>query len=290
MQSGENNKATKSDIRYNQLKEILDENLALFCMCAVANVAYDPDIDHVSFEDYKEQAKGKRFKDGILQIETKPIDSVQMKEVWKKKWGIGNEEKPYTVEDYQALDETFETYASRLKRAGGMDALQEDTLRVCSRMRLEADKALAKGGKDNIGIASTLNKLIQDNLSSEQLRKKDAKPIETARIDGIVDAITKKYGVSIEMTYEEAIEVCSRWLMSHKYPMTMDAAEHVLLSIINCTRSNNDMQEYAELPEVFKFKDAMQYEFETSPNEEEKETYKYLGIQRKDIKPYQKEF
>ena len=290
MQSGENNKATKSDIRYNQLKEILDENLALFCMCAVANVAYDPDIDHVSFEDYKEQAQGKRFKDGILQIKTKPIDSVQMKEVWKKKWGIGNEEKPYTVEDYQALDETFETYASRLKRAGGMDALQEDTLRVCSRMRLEADKALAKGGKDNIGIASTLNKLIQDNLSSEQLRKKDAKPIETARIDGIVDAITKKYGVSIEMTYEEAIEVCSRWLMSHKYPMTMDAAEHVLLSIINCTRSNNDMPEYAELPEVFKFKDAMQYEFETSPNEEEKETYKYLGIQRNDIKPYQKEF
>jgi len=283
MRAGENNSATKSDIRYNQLVEILGKDLALFCMCAVTNVAYDPEIEHVSFEDYKEQSKGKRFKDGVLEVKTEPVDGVKMKEVWRKKWGIGNEEKPYTVEDYQALDETFETYASRLKRAGGMDALQEDTLRVCSRMRLEADKALAKGGKDNIGIASTLNKLIQDNLSSEQLRKKDAKPIETARIDGIVDAITKKYGVSIEMTREEAVEVCSRWLMSHKYPMTMDAAEHVLLSIINCTRGNNDLPEFAELPEEYKFADAMKYEFASSPNDDEKEAYKYLGIHRNDV-------
>ena len=288
MQQEVKREPTKSDIRYNQLIEIIGKELALFCMCAVTNVAYDPDIDHVSFEDYKEQAKSRRFKDGILEVKSEPIDGVKMKEVWKKRWGIGNEEKPYTIEDYQALDETFETYASRLKRAGGMDALQEDTLRVCSRMRLEADKALAKGGKDNINIASTLNKLIQDNLSSEQLRKKDAKPIETARIDGIVDAITKKYGVSVELPYEEAIEVCSRWLMSHHYPMTMDAAEHVLLSIINCTRNNNDLPEFAELPEAYKFEDAMAYEFASSPNDEEKDVYEYLGLERKDLIPYKK--
>lgn len=281
----------KFDIRYNQLVEIIGKEMALFCLCAVVNVEYIPDMEYVSFSDYKEQLKGRRFRDGITKPKAEPVDGIKMKEVWRKRWGIGNEDKPYTVEDYQTLDDTFETYASRLKRAGGMDALQEDTLRVCSRMRLEADKALAKGGKDNIGIASTLNKLIQDNLSSEQLRKKDAKPIETTRVDGIVEAITKKYGVSIEMTTEEAIEVCSRWLVEHHYPITMDAAEHILLSIINCTRSNNDLPEYAELPEIYKFTDAMQYEFASSPNEEEKEAYEYLGIQRNDglLKPYQKE-
>lgn len=278
-------KATKADIRYIQLVDLIGKELALFCMCAVMNVAYDPDIDYVCFEDYKEQANGKRFRDGMLEIKTEPVDGENMKKVWKKRWGIGNEEHPYTVEDYQTLDDTFETYASRLKRAGGMDALQEDTLKQCSRWRLEADKALLRGGKDNISIASTLNKVIQDNLSSEQLRKKDAKPIETARIDGIVEAITKKYGVSIWMTQEEAMEVIVKWLRSHKYPMTMDAAEHVLQSIINCTRNNNDLPEYAELPESYKFKDAMAFEFATSPNDEEEETYKYLGYDRKENRP-----
>lgn len=281
---------SKLDIRYNQLVEIIGKDVALFSLCAVLNVAYDPDVDYVSWEDYREQMNGKRFKDGTLKVKTKSPDSVEMKEIWRNKWGIGNEEKPYTVEDYQTLDETFETYASRLKRAGGMDALQEDTLKVCSRMRLEADKALAKGGKDNISIASTLNKLIQDNLSSEQLRKKDAKPIETARVDGIVEAVTKKYGVSIEMTRDEAVEMCCMWLKTHHYPMTMDAAEHVLLSIINCTRNNNDLPEYAELPDEYRFEDALKYEFEDKPNIDEKEAYEYLGLQRRDLEPYKKEF
>ena len=158
-------KLGKLDARYTQLIELIGKDLALFCFCAVMNVAYVPGLDYVSWADYKEQVSNKRFKDGVLKYEEQPLNESEMRKARKKKWGVGNEQKPYTDEDYRTLDDTFETYASRLKRAGGMDALQEDTLRVCSRMRLEADKALAKGGKDNINIASTLNKLIQDNLS-----------------------------------------------------------------------------------------------------------------------------
>lgn len=270
--------------RYNQLLDVLDPQLALFCICATMNLVYDPEIDFVSFEDYKEQVESRhnkiRFKDGILKAEVAPIDPAQQMEYWHKVWGVGNENHPYTEEDYKRLDETFYAYSSRLERAGGMDVLQEDTLRKCSKMRLHADKALEAGGKDNISIASSLNKMIQEDLKSEQLRKADAKPIETARIDGIVDAFTKKYGVTMEVTYDEAVAACSKWLVSHRYPITKDAAEFMLEAIINCTRENNDMPLLPGLPKHAKMTDEMAYEFAEDPNEAEEEAFEYLKLNR----------
>lgn len=270
--------------RYNQLLDVLDPQLALFCICATMNIIYDPEIDFVSFEDYKEQVdrtKSRvRFKDGILKAEVAPIDPEQQMEFWHKVWGTGNDDHPYTKDDYERLDETFSAYSSRLERAGGMDALQEDTLRKCSKMRLHADKLLEKGGKDNIAMAATLNKMIQEDLKSEQLRKADAKPIETARIDGIVDAFTKKYGVTMEVTYEEAVAACSKWLVSHRYPITKDAADFMLEAIVNCTRENNDMPPMVGLPKHAKLTDEMSYEFAEDPNDAEDEAFEYLKLSR----------
>lgn len=271
--------------RYIQLMDVLDPQLALFCICATMNLLYDPEIDFVSFEDYKEQMERKhnkvRFKDGILKAEVAPIDPAEQMEHWKRVWGTGNENNPYTEEDYQRLDETFSAYSSRLERAGGMDALQEDTLRKCSKMRLHADKLLERGGKDHIAMAATLNKMIQEDLKSEQLRKADAKPIETARIDGIVEALNKKYGVSFESSYEECVAACAKWLASHRYPMTTDAANYMLEAIINCTRENNDMAPLPGLPKNAKITDEMGFEFSEDPNEAEDEAYEYLKLNRR---------
>ena len=271
--------------RYIQLLDVLDPQLALFCICATMNLKYDPEIDFVSFEDYKEQMERKhnriRFKDGILKAEVAPTDPAKQLEHWHRVWGTGNENNPYTEEDYERLDETFYAYSSRLERAGGMDALQEDTLRKCSKMRLHADKLLERGGKDHIAMAATLNKMIQEDLKSEQLRKADAKPIETARIDGIVDALTKKYGISIECTYEEAVAACAKWLTSHRYPMTTDAANYMLEAIINCTRENNDMAALPHLPKHAKITEEMGFEVAEDPNEAEDEVFEYLKLNRR---------
>lgn len=276
----ETTKTNSANIRYINLSNLIGEDMARYCMCATMNVAYDPDIDCVSWDDYKDQMQGKRFRDGIiLWQQEEDISEAQMKE-WKRVWGIGDKSKPYRVDDYQKLDQTFETYSSRLEKAGGMDALQEDTLRSCSKMRLEADKAMAKGGKDNVAIASTLNKMIQEQLASEQLRKRDEKPIGIAKLDGIVEALAKKYGAGAELTYEQATEICSKWLVSHKYPHTTDAAEHMLLAIINTTRTNNDLPVLEELPEEAKLPESMDSEFEDTQNETEKETYNYLNLKR----------
>ena len=266
--------------RYINLTNQIGEEMARFCMCAAFNYAYDPDIDCVSFEDYVEQIGNRKFRDGMMKMEEEIDVTDEEKRNWIRVWGIGDKARPYTIEDYQKLDQTFETYASRLEKSGGMDALQEDTLRTCSKMRLQADKAMVKGDKDNVAVAEKLNKMIQEQLASEQLRKRDEKPIGIAKLDGIIDALARKYGAGSELTYEEVTKICSQWLMSHKYPHTMDAAEHMLLAIINTTRQNNDMPMMANLPEGAEFPDSMASEFADKPNESEKEAYEYLNLQR----------
>ena len=124
--------------------------------------------------------------------------------------------------------------------------------------------------------------MIQDNLSAENLRKKDAKPIETARVDGIIDALTKKYGVGVEMTKEQFLErVFFPWCKNKRYPETVDAAEHAMLAIINTMRENSDMPELPEIPKSARFT-AYSDEFAPVPNELEEEAYDYLGLTRRD--------
>lgn len=268
--------------RFQELVGDVGYEIALYCFCAVRDLEYKPEIKVQNFPEYAAKVE-KEFRFGDMNVQHAFDKSLSDIEKWQMVWGIGDENKPYTVEDYKRLDKLFDTYSSRLQKAGGMDAVQDDTLRVCSKMRLEADKALARGGKDNISIASQLNKMIQDNLSSEQLRKKDSRPAETARLDGIVEAIAKKYGVSVELSYDEAIEICSKWLANQRYNMTMDAAEHMLLAIINTTRSNDDMPEIKTLPKKARFDMTYASQFDDEPNELEREAYEYLDIKRGEL-------
>lgn len=276
--------------RFLELVQIVGKQQALFCCCAIYDVPYDDEIEAETWEEYnrlllKKKGEAGTFKDGITDIMEIARRVEPDEERWLAEWGIGDEEKPYTEDDYIRLDELYATYTSRLRGSGGMDEWQEDTLRTCSKMRLTADKALAKGDKDSISIASTLNKMIQENLSSEQLRKKDAKPVEQARIDGIVEALARKTGCGIDLSMENAVAICSKWLASHHYPMTRDAADHMLLAIINCTRSNNDMPEIDELPETAKFDKKFSTMFADEPNENEDEAFDYLNLPRESDRP-----
>lgn len=278
--------------RFIELKQTIGDSEALFVFCAFFDIPLDlavqADTQAVTWEEYQKAISPTGligFRNGQTDMREVVKDSMTDEERWTVEWGIGDEEKPYSQNDYIRLDEIFRTYSSRLRGAGGMDALQEDTLRNCSKMRLAADKALAKGSKDDIAKASTLNKMIQDNLSSEQLRKKDAKPVEQARIDGIVEALAKKFGKGIDITFEDAVEICGKWLMSNKYPVTRDAADHMLLSIINCTRGNNDMPELDELPAKMKFDKRFATQFAEEPNEIEDEVFKYLNFARESQRP-----
>ena len=275
--------ATKEQIaQFDRLKRdrAMPISVAFFCFCAAHNVPYRTDIETDDWEIYLKHLKEEDhagFAQGETSVDVAIEQGMVDEERWKHQWGVGDEAHPYTKDDYIHLDDNFRRYAARLNAAGGYDLQQEDVLRHCSRLALLRDQCVARGDKESVDKAAKLDKMIQDNLAAENLRKKDAKPIESARVDGIVDALRKKYGVGMELTQEQAAEVCARWMSSHHYPVTMDAVEHALLSIINCTRGNNDLDALSELPRYARF-DPFSGEFDSSPSLTEQESYSYLGV------------
>lgn len=269
-----------SSERFNSIADLIGDDYALFCFCAVDNIAYDPKIVFDSYEEYKEIQSGKTFEDGETNIHKVLNNGLTDAERWVSVWGIGDENRPYTDDDYKALDTQFEVYASRLIANGGMDEIQEDTLRYCSKMRLEAGKALAKGGRENVQIAATLNKTIQDTLAAEQLRKKDVKPVDIARVDGIVEALKNKYGYDVELTMDEAMELFRKWQMSQHYPATADAVEEAIHMIINAGRDNDDLPDIAEIPKKNRFSKEAASQFADDFTSEQEKAYEYLGLKR----------
>lgn len=192
----------------------------------------------------------------------------------RKNWGENSAKNPYTSEDYDELDRIYEALASDLMAAGGVSVKQEFILRDCAKMTLDRDKMRAIGQYDK---AAKLNKMVQDNLSGEGLRKRDAKPIDDLRIDGIVDRLEKagllKNGK--QCSPDEMFEILFH--RRPKYSYTKDAAEQILLYMANTTRVNDGLSELPTLPPDMRLRDDLG-EFAEEPDEQEKETYKELGI------------
>lgn len=192
----------------------------------------------------------------------------------RKNWGENSAKNPYTSEDYDELDRIYEALSSDLMAAGGVSVKQEFILRDCAKMTLDRDKMRAIGQYDK---AAKLNKMVQDNLSSEGLRKRDAKPIDDLRIDGIVDRLEKagllKNGK--QCSPDEMFEILFH--RRPKYSYTKDAAEQILLYMANTTRVNDGLSELPTLPPDMRLRDDLG-EFAEEPDEQEKETYKELGI------------
>ena len=192
----------------------------------------------------------------------------------RKNWGENSAKNPYTSEDYDELDRIYEALASDLMAAGGVSVKQEFILRDCAKMTLDRDKMRAIGQYDK---AAKLNKMVQDNLSSEGLRKRDAKPIDDLRLDGIVDRLEKagllKNGK--QCSPDEMFEILFH--RRPKYSYTKDAAEQILLYMANTTRVNDGLSELPTLPPDMRLRDDLG-EFAEEPDEQEKESYKELGI------------
>lgn len=192
----------------------------------------------------------------------------------RKNWGENSAKNPYTSEDYDELDRIYEALASDLMAAGGVSVKQEFILRDCAKMTLDRDKMRAIGQYDK---AAKLNKMVQDNLSSEGLRKRDAKPIDDLRLDGIVDRLEKagllKNGK--QCSPDEMFEILFH--RRPKYSYTKDAAEQILLYMANTTRVNDGLSELPTLPPDMRLRDDLG-EFAEESDEQEKESYKELGI------------
>ena len=273
---------------------------ALYSFCAVFNVPFEPDVvpemqEH-TFAEYKrvleehvELSENKGFSGGITDFDSIPDHIESKEERWIAVWGVGDEKQSYTVNDYKRLDALFRTYSERLRRAGGWDAQQEDAIRSCCQMRLIADKAMLQGTKEGVDMASKLNHMIQVNLSSENLRRKDEKPVDTVRIDGVVDAL-ERAGFLEDGKILPLADVQEKLLRrlgtlggepSHKFPYTLDAADQMIRLIIDTMRANDGMPELTSVErENISLDHNVEPEFAARPNDDEQKAYDYMGLLR----------
>lgn len=285
------NGVTGKDRRFQYLSEDVGADIALFCFCAVFNIAYDDKIQFNTYEEYAALKRNTTFDEGEMNIKNVIRSKMSDEERWHSTWGTGGTSNPYTVEDYQRLDELFETYADRQLKAGGMDVQAEYVLRSTCQDQLFAEKCRSRGTKEDIQMYTQINKTIQDRLAAEQMRKKDEKAVEEVKIDSIVAAL-EKAGLARRgklLSLEEVQEQLLRRLgalggePSHKYPYTIDAADQMLHMIQNNMYANDGLPEMSEIPDNLRFDDNVAPEFTYEPNEKEQEAYKKMGLVREHI-------
>ena len=264
-------KQAKND--YERLSAIVGQDLALYCVCAVYDIAYDPRCEIESFTEYAKEREKMVFTAGDTDVQSALFSGMDETERWHTIWGDG-----YTESDYKQLDIQYRTQTSQLDATGGIDLQQEDTARICAMMALERNKLLKNPNKDNVAMAKQLDQMIRDNLNDSNMRKADILPSQAQRLDGFVDALRKE-GLTPEMTEDDVFEWFYRKCRQKKYDMTTDAADWMLLSIRRTMAKNDDMPEPTELDEDMSLA-AFESEFAGEPNEDEKAAYEYLGIVR----------
>lgn len=311
---------SEQQVQYDRMcRAIGSEALAIFCCCIAYDVPFVPGaVPKIGVEEawnaYKRSLKAKKyseysggsFKDGVTDAANLFGEAVSVEDVSQvvqqersrhpetsdaklveqiKNWGTGSEEKPLTKADYDRLDHFYTTLTARLKSAGGVDVQQELILRKVAEFYLGEEKCRAEGA---VGDAQKYVKMALDLLSSEQLQKKDAKPVEDVRIDSIVDALEKWGAVENGkiLSFPDLTEFLLKQLgrlggtPAHKYTQTLDAADYTLLFIQNCMAQNEDKPKWMELPDNMRFAEEVANEFAEEPSDDEKRAYEGIGIVR----------
>ena len=264
--------------RMEVLKKLVGGNMALYILCAYHNIQFKPELACGNWEAYLGRVDIKiPFRDGVTDPNKAMEQGVADMDRWLRVWGQGNEKRPYTPADYRRMDEIYEKMTERRRATGGFDGQQEDVFRFCARTAHQRDLLMAKGGKDDIDSAKKLDKMIQDNLAAENLRKKDEPTQQQVRIDGVVERLNKA-GLSVGMSYDDVMGAFASWMMKKgRYGCTMDAAEKAILAIVNCTRGNSDLPPISELPEDERLGE-YQHEFDATAQRREEGAYAYLGL------------
>lgn len=271
----------EKEMIYMRLCTRIGKQMALFAMCAVFDVPFLPGAEAETWMAYEdEQSQSDGFADGITDPNEALLAGMDEHERWNTIWGDG-----YSESDYRQLDDLYRTMTAQLDDTGGIDRQQDDAARTCARMALNRNKLIQNyRDKDSIATANTLDKMIRENLKDANMRKADILPNAQQRPDGFVDALKKKFGLSLEMTKDDVMQAFFTWCRSKHYPETVDAEEHAMMAILRTMQKNDDLPEPSDLPEEFDF-GPYAAQFETEPNEAEEEAYQYLGIVRGEFRP-----
>ena len=266
------------NIIFSRLESSIGRFIALFCMCAVFDKPYYSESEAETWQDYLQDVGSETFSDGETDVNAALLDGMDKTERWETIWGDG-----YSEADYKQLDDLYRTMTAQLDDTGGIDRQQDDAARTCARMALNRNKLILNyKDKDAIATANTLDKMIRENLKDANMRKADILPSAQQRPDGFVDALKKKYGLTLEMTKDDVMQAFFNWCRSKHYPETVDAEEHAMMAILRTMQKNDDLPEPTELPSELDF-GPYAAQFEKEPNEMEQDAYDYLGLVRNEF-------
>lgn len=270
------NNITNQAIDFERLSAVIGPDMAIYCICAVYDIPFDPDSEADSWAEYAAEHESGDFSSGNTDVNAAILAGMDQQDRWETIWGDG-----YSETDYKQLDDLYRTMTAQLDATGGIDRQQQDAARTCARMALNRNKLILNyKDKDAIQTANTLDKMIRENLKDANMRKADILPSAQQRPDGFVDALKKKYGLSItEMTKDDVMQAFFNWCRSKHYPETVDAEEHAMMAILRTMQKNDDLPESQELPSDFNF-GPYAAQFEMEPNEMEQDAYEYLGLVR----------
>lgn len=300
---------------YSELERTNGCHLALFLSCAAFNVPCVPSvvpIDLVKYEgdkwahyrqllsENKKDRKKSRlatFLDGVTNIreifgrdltekdfaryvaaEQKRTSTQAGTPEQRERWGVGElcRGLPLTQELYDELDSQLELWIERYKGQTITPQLENSIITICSDNMVA--KHLVKIG--NYAAAQKMRKMVDDLMASEQMRKKDEKPIESLRLDAWVTALERAgFMESGKLkTYEEVAKAINEeCLCKRKYDYTLDVADQMLADYVNNLRSNADMALLSMFPSDMKPIDG-NGEFATEESTDERERKRYAGV------------
>ena len=181
-----------------------------------------------------------------------------------------------TSEVYDALDKQYETRASEF-RGQTLSLQQKDAIIKVCKWNMVIDHLYKNG---NVDAAQKIQKMVQVELESEQMRKKDEKPTEQLRMDALAVALESmglmESGDFLDL--DGMIEVMrDKFAKSRKYEYSLDAADQMIFDYVNNLRANADMALLSSLPEDLQIEDEYG-EFQAEESEEEKKRKQYAGL------------
>lgn len=307
----EERSVAKNDRQLAAYFEVLETtngtHIALFIMCGITDTAFVPALVPVNICETKgdhwkiykaavdKSGENGGFKSGITDIRrvfgknlsesdlgrflsnerTKPGTEAQ-----RRKWGTEPLYKdfPLTNERYDELDEKYESWLQRYKGVTIDPRMEETLITVCKRS-LVANWLFAKS---EIKESAAIQKMNDDMLAAEQMRKKDEKPVENMRMDALVVAL-EKAGLMEEgqlLPYDDLVEALrDNFLKSPKYQYSLDVADQLILASYNTMRKNGDMPTVIDLPDEMLPEDEYG-EFLPEETEQERKNREYAGLTR----------
>lgn len=190
----------------------------------------------------------------------------------RDRWGT---EMNYKTADYDELDRR---YFNRLETYKGVSLTPQviDLLIKVCKYDYEGDKAMVAGDTRK---AKDIYDIIDKMLASENLRKKDEKPVEHFRIDAQVDAL-ERAGLMENGAFKPLDELQkSMWklLKAKKYDYSLDVLDHMILDNYNNMRANADSFFITELPDDLIENDEW-HEFADEETETERKNKEYAGL------------